>query len=419
MIKYDALSEAEMKHLFTEQEYCDYNLHVEWRFPEASGMFDMPNILPDGTYETDADGNTVTTSTPNSDSGILLRGPDHQANIWNWGVGSGELWSVRTNEDNAPELRAAAVPSKRMDHPIGEWNEFDIRMIGDRITVRLNGKEVIHDALILGIAECGPIGLQHHGGMIEETGAMDPTSSMIEFRNIWIDAIDDEQREDIARMDYPEGWEILFDGREEDLENWVAGEGHSWVVRDGMILLDREFDNSMPNEHYLWAKDTYGDFVLEVEFKTVEDSNSGIFIRTEDIADPVYTGFEVQVNNSYGRPTSQGGTTGTLYDLVKPHTNPVHPPGAWNWMRVFAFDNQIITEVNGVRVAEADLDQWTTAHMNPNGARNKFGRAIRDFAKEGRIGLQDHGRPVWYRHVRIMRLDDASSLKRALNPAYR
>ena len=419
MIKYDALSEAEEKHLFTEEEYCDYNLHVEWRFPEASGLYDMPNILPDGTYETDDDGDVITMPTPNSDSGILLRGSYDQANIWNWGVGSGELWGVRTNQDNAPALRAAAVPSKRMDNPIGEWNEFDIQMIGDRVTVRLNGEEVIHAARVPGIPECGPIGLQHHGGMIEETGEMHPTSSIIEFRNIWIDPIDDAQREDIARMDYPEGWEILFDGREEDMEHWVAGEGHSWVVRDGVILLDREFDNSMPNEHYLWAKDTYGDFVLEVEFKTVENSNSGIFIRTEDIADPVYTGIEVQVNNSYGHPTSQGSTTGTLYDLVKPRNNPVHPPGAWNWLRVFAFDNQIITEVNGVRVAQADLDQWIEPNMNPGGAANKFPRALRDFAREGRIGLQDHGRPVWYRHVRILRLDDASSLKRALNPAHR
>jgi hypothetical protein len=32
MIDYDALSEAEEKNLMTEQSYCDFDLHVEWRF---------------------------------------------------------------------------------------------------------------------------------------------------------------------------------------------------------------------------------------------------------------------------------------------------------------------------------------------------------------------------------------------------
>jgi len=44
---------------------------------------------------------------------------------------------------------------------------------------------VIEDGWMPGIAEKGPIGLQHHGGMRDD-GTMDPTSSEIQFRNIWI-----------------------------------------------------------------------------------------------------------------------------------------------------------------------------------------------------------------------------------------
>ena len=36
-----------------------------------------------------------------------------------------------------------------------------------------------------------------------------------------------------------------------------------------------------------------------------------------------------------------------------------------------------------------------------NGTDNKFPRALKDFARKGYIGLQDHGRPVWYRNIRI------------------
>ena len=42
--------------------------------------------------------------------------------------------------------------------------------------------------------------------------------------------------------------------------------------------------------------------------------------------------------------------------------------------------------------------------MNPDGTENKFPLAIRDFARQGYIGLQDHGRQVWYRNIRIKQL---------------
>ncbi|MCF6314486.1 MAG: DUF1080 domain-containing protein [Verrucomicrobiales bacterium] len=40
-------------------------------------------------------------------------------------------------------------------------------MKGERLTVRLNGKNVIDDALLPGVPRSGPIGLQHHGDKIE------------------------------------------------------------------------------------------------------------------------------------------------------------------------------------------------------------------------------------------------------------
>jgi hypothetical protein len=51
-----------------------------------------------------------------------------------------------------------------------------------------------------------------------------------------------------------------------------------------------------------------------------------------------------------------------------------------------------------------DLDQWTTAGQNPDGSPNKFSRPIKDFARRGSIGLQDHGLPIEYRQIRIKRL---------------
>jgi len=191
VIDYDAQSEARSdKSLWTEESFGDFRLLLEWRFKRTTGLYPMPTILPDGSLKTDADGKVITELRPNADSGILLRGTSKgQVNIWCWPIGSGEMWGVRNDRNLQPESRAAAVPKVRADNPVGEWNLFDITVKGDRVTVILNGQTVIDNAQVPGIAEKGPIGLQHHGGLNKKTGKMSPASSLIQFRNIWIKEI--------------------------------------------------------------------------------------------------------------------------------------------------------------------------------------------------------------------------------------
>ena len=187
VIDYDARSEAEGdKNLWTKQEFEDFVLHIEWRFKGyGDHLFPLPTILPNGSYVQDENGETIQPLGHNSDSGILLKGVG-QTNFWCWSVGSGELWSVRNNQELSPEVRAAAVPGENADKPVGQWNAFEIIVKGDRITVANNGIVVINDALFPGLDVKGPIGLQHHGGVNETTGKLKGASSLVQFRNIWI-----------------------------------------------------------------------------------------------------------------------------------------------------------------------------------------------------------------------------------------
>jgi hypothetical protein len=184
-------------------------------------------------------------------------------------------------------------------------------MVGDRVTVMLNGKTVIENAQIPDIAEEGPIGLQHHGGINPKTGQMSPASSLVQFRNIWIRRLRRKEGESVANAvpSYDEqGFVPLFNV--EDLRGWLTGADNAWIVKDGVLTVKRDMDGKEHNFDYLWTKDKYGDFILDLEFKVVEGTNSGIFFRTADLKDPVYTGIEVQVCNSYGRNkiTKQGKT---------------------------------------------------------------------------------------------------------------
>ncbi len=404
MIDYDALSEAEEKHLWTEQEYGDFQLHVDWRFKGASGMYDMPTILPDGSYKTDENGDVVTTPTPNSDSGIFLRGTTQQANLWNWGVGSGELWGVRTDQSLTPEQRAAAVPTMKADNRMGEWNSMDITLIGDRISVMLNGHWVIDDVQIPGLPERGPIALQHHGGWDAEAGALNPTSSNVQFRNIWIRPLDEPLAvEDPARDE--EGWDALFNGT--DLTGWLTGENNKFVVEDGELTVKRESpDGQEHNLDYLWTTEQYDDFILELEVKVIDGTNSGVFFRTADVMDPVYTGLEIQVASSHDQEgVSKTRTAGALYDMMAPSKNAIREPGAWNSYRLTCKGSRVQVDVNDQRVIDADLAHWRVAHQNPDGTWNKFPTPGAAFSRTGHIGLQDHGQPVWYRNIRVKRLN--------------
>lgn len=404
VIDYDAMSEATgSKNLVTEASYGDYALHIEWRFKRTSGLYNMPTILPDGSLKTDENGKVIKTLTPNADSGIFLRGTGRsQVNLWCWPVGSGEMWSIRKDKSLTPEQRAAAVPREHADYPVGQWNSMDITMVGESVTMMLNGKIVIEDAQIPGIPARGPIVLQHHGGFNKKTGTYSPASSLIQFRNIWIRSLDGTDVETSS------GAVTLFGGREKDLtDHWMKGPGsdNAWVIDDGVLTVRREMDGKEHNLDYLWTREQYDNFVLELEYRVTDRTNSGIFIRTPNLQDPVYTGMEIQVANSYGRQgLSNKGTAGAIYDCLAPTDNAIRPPGEWNQCRVTCQDNLIQVVLNGKQIIDMNVDHWTTGNQNPDGRRNKFATAIKDFARKGHIGLQDHGRPVWYRNIRIKRL---------------
>lgn len=165
---------AEIKDLWTEKEYGDFQMVFDWRWTGRGEKKAQPIILPNGNTKLGADGKPVTEEIEEMDSGIYLRGSSKaQVNLWNWSVGSGEVYGYRTDQTQPVGVRAAVTPKVKADRPQGEWNRMMITLKGDLLTVSLNGKVVIEGARLPGVPEKGPIGLQHHG-------------QAIEFANIWV-----------------------------------------------------------------------------------------------------------------------------------------------------------------------------------------------------------------------------------------
>ena len=161
--------------LWTEKEFTDFILVVDWRLTRKPVLQPMNDFTDDGLIKRDKDGKRITHEVLHAgDSGIYLRGDQRaQVNIWCQPMGSGDINSYHKDACLPQQIRRATMPRLRADNPPGQWNRFVITMRGDRVTVELNGKTVIDRALLPGVAARGPIGLQNHG---------DP----IEFRNLFI-----------------------------------------------------------------------------------------------------------------------------------------------------------------------------------------------------------------------------------------
>jgi Domain of Unknown Function (DUF1080) len=187
VIDYDAESEAPGdKSLWTEKEYGDFVLRLDWRIKDTPYVNPNVHIVrPDGSSKRDHRGKPVLMGVPDSDSGIYLRGESKaQVNIWCWPVGSGEVYGYRTDDKMPASVRAGVTPRTLADRDIGEWNTFEITLGGNRLTVVLNGQTVIEKAELPGLPPRGRLALQHHGS--KKDGAWTSSPALMQFRNISI-----------------------------------------------------------------------------------------------------------------------------------------------------------------------------------------------------------------------------------------
>ncbi len=190
------------------------------------------------------------------------------------------------------------------------------------------------------------------------------------------------------------GWKDLFAA---DFSNAQVKPG-AWVFEKGELVAK---DHST-----IWTKESYGNFILDLEFKVAKEANSGVFLRAGDIK-KVLSALEIQVHeNTDG---TKYGMVGAIYDAKPPSKNMAKPVGQWNHFTITCRDSKVSLIFNGEEALNVDLNDWKEVKQNPDGTPNKFPVALKDFARKGPIGLQGlHGKaeaPVWYRNLKIQVLD--------------
>lgn len=194
------------------------------------------------------------------------------------------------------------------------------------------------------------------------------------------------------------GWQLLFDGQ--TFKGWGFTESatETWAVQNNAMHFTGK------GGAYAYTEQTFGNFEFKADFMVEKDTNSGIFFRWANLGDPVQTGFEMQVLDSAAKDVPDKHDCGALYDAKAPNSNTMKPAGQWNTADIKCLNSWVVISLNGKVVVSADLNNWATPHLNPDGTPNKYDAALKDWARAGHIGFQAHGHPVWYKNVMVRAL---------------
>ena len=195
-----------------------------------------------------------------------------------------------------------------------------------------------------------------------------------------------------------DGWTNLFNGK--NLDGWEQHSGTAKYRVEDNCIVGQTVANT--GNTFLCTKQTYGDFVLEFEFKVAQDMNSGVQFRSEFYAKET----EAEVNGKkkkfpadrvfgyqYEIDPSPRAYTGGVYDearrgwLVDLKNNAAAQKafknGDWNKARIECKGDHIQTFINGVKAA--DLKDSVTlkgiialqVHGIGDGTKKKPGEEIR------------------------------------------
>ena len=383
--KWMNLSEKEMK---SKWQASQIDIRKHWRVEDGMLVNDGKGLFLSteknyGDFELKLEYKTVA----GADSGIYLRGVP-QVQIWDtteaggkWKLGadkgSGGLWN------NGPKGVRGRDPLLHADKPFGEWNHFHITMKGNLVSVRLNGKLVVHRAPLLNywdrkteiskrkpLISKGPIQLQTHGGEIR-------------WRNIII--------KELEKSSLEEEFQPIFNG--ENFNGWKGAVQNYEIINKSMQCIQGKGGT-------IYTEEEYDDFVIKFDFKLPPGGNNGLAIRYPGKGNPAYDGMcEIQVLDSEHKRYAKLDPRqyhGSAYGLSAARRGFLKQAGVWNNQEVTIVGSRIIVLLNGSLILDSDLsqiDSYMAGKKHPGLSRIR-----------GHFGFAGHSDPVSFRNIKIKRI---------------
>jgi Domain of Unknown Function (DUF1080) len=206
-----------------------------------------------------------------------------------------------------------------------------------------------------------------------------------------------EDLKDAVGTPAPKDAIVLFDGKSAD--KWTKRDGKKveWKIADGAMEGFKGHGDIVTKEKF------DGKFKLHVEFRIPYEpdlkqgqgrGNSGVYVQGR---------YEVQVLDSYGLE-SKNNDCAAIYEVVAPSKNVCKAPTVWQSYDIEftapKFENGKKTEPVRMTVYHNGVKVHDGAKVNVDNTRAGMGG---DPATAGPILLQDHGHPVQYRNIWLLK----------------
>jgi hypothetical protein len=192
------------------------------------------------------------------------------------------------------------------------------------------------------------------------------------------------------------GWSSLFNNT---LTNAIYPQG-VWSSTNGIITATKD--------EALWSEKEYDDFILDLEFKNADSTNSGVIVHASDIKDWIPHSVEIQIADDYSKEWSRAPLSWQCaaifgHQAATKHT--VKKPGEWNHYTITCKGKKIWIVLNDVLVNECDMSLYTSAKTNPDGSEipSWLSNPIATLPLHGHIGFQGKhaGAPIYFRNIKI------------------
>ncbi len=290
------------------------------------------------------------------------------------------------------------VPAKRGAlKPVGEWNVQEVRAIGRKITVILNGVTIV-DADLDKVGNAKHAGIKRAGGHIGFLGH----GSRVGFRKLRIKPILPCYEKGPHNVP-PEGFTTLFNGkdltgwrgrpqmspakvstdpvkRQADQDKWNADMAKHWTVVGDAIVNDG-------GGAYLTTMKDYGDCEFRVDFKMPARADSGVYVRANpqvQIWDTTRAGRKWGLRADRG----SGGLWNNKRNEKLPWMNADQPFGKWNRMSIKIIVDKVTVHMNGMKIVDNVVMENFFDRKNPLPATGPF-------------QLQTHGGKIEWRNIFI------------------
>ena len=175
----------------------------------------------------------------------------------------------------------------------------------------------------------------------------------------------------------------LFNGK--DLTGWRLTDPkavNGWGVKDAILVNNPAQEEGKPHKNYgnLRTDREFEDFTLQVEVRPSKGENSGVYVRGI---------YEIQVMDSYGRPTD-AHNMGAVYSRIKPSVSAEKPPGEWQTLEITFVDRHMTVVLNSQKIIDNQPVHGCTG-----------GALFSDVMRPGPIYLQGDHTGIEYRKLTL------------------